>query len=251
MLYQARLAGGAGIELRLTDLEKKQTRTIFKTASDSPLNRSLSPGWSPDGGRIVFTDKSTGNSEIFLINADGTGLMNLTNDPLPDTGPVFSPDGGEIVFTRDFYGEARLYRMNADGSNPRRVTEGKGHELGAAFSPDGSTLAFSGDRLHADSRGLDIYLLDTNNPADETRLTALRLHESFPTFSPDGRRIAFVSMADGNAEMYMMNADGTGLLRLTRSKWDESAPQFTPDGRKLIFAADRNGRWALCELELN
>ena len=249
ILYQARLADGS-IELRLTDLETKKTTTVYKTAPDYPPHYLLAPAWSPDGQKIAFADKSGGNSEVFLMNADGGGLRNLTNDPLPDSTPVFSPDGGEIIFTRDFYGEARLYRMNLDGSNLRLVTEKIGHNLGAAFSPDGSTLAFSGDRKNADSRGLDIYLLDTSNPANEKRLTARRFHESFPAFSPDGKRIAFVSIADGNAEIYLMNSDGTGLFRLTRSKTEEVAPQFTPDGKKLIFAANQGGKFAIYEIEL-
>ena len=97
---------------------------------------------------------------------------------------------------------------------------------------------------------MDIYLLDFNNPANEKRLTALRFHESFPAFSPDGKRIAFVSIADGNAEIYLINSDGTGLFRLTRSKTEEIAPQFTSDGKKLIFAANRNGKFAIYEIEL-
>ena len=122
--------------------------------------------------------------------------------------------------------------------------------MGAAFSPDGSTLAFSGDRKNADSRGLDIYLLDMSNPANEKRLTARRFHETHPAFSPDGERIAFVSIADGNAEIYLMNSDGTGLFRLTRSKAEETAPQFTSDGSKLVFISNRSGKFAIYEIEL-
>jgi Tol biopolymer transport system component/DNA-binding winged helix-turn-helix (wHTH) protein len=249
ILYEARLSDRS-LELRLTELETKKTTTVYKTAPDYPPNYLLAPAWSPDGQKIAFADKSSGNSEVFLMNADGSGLQNLTNDRLPDSNPIFSPDGGEIIFTRDFYGEARLYRMNFDGSNQRLVTEKKGHNLGAAFSPDGSTLAFSGDRKNTDSRGLDIYLLDTSNPANEKRLTARRLHETHPAFSPDGKRIAFVSIADGNAEIYLMNSDGTGLFRLTRSKWEDTAPQFSADGKKLIFAANRSGKFAIYEIKL-
>ena len=249
ILYEARLADRS-IELRLTDLETRKTTIVYKTAPDYPPSYLLAPAWSPDGQKIAFGDKAGGNSEVFLMNADGGGLRNLTNDPLPDSTPVFSPDGGEIIFTRDFYGEALLYRMNLDGSNLRIVTENKGHNLGAAFSPDGLTLAFSGDRKNADSRGLDIYLLDFSNPANEKRLTARRLHETFPAFSPDGKRIAFVSSADGNNEIYLMKSDGTGLFRLTRTKAEETAPQFSKDGKRLIFSSNRDGSFAIYEIEL-
>ena len=140
--------------------------------------------------------------------------------------------------------------MNTDGSNQRRVTEKGGYEMGATFSPDGSTLTFAGDRMNTDSRGLDIFLLDFNNPTNEKRLTARRFHDIALTFSPDGKRIAFIATSDGNAEIYLMNADGTGLFRLTRSRTEETAPQFSADGEKLIFAANRNGKFAIYEIEL-
>jgi TolB protein len=200
--------------------------------------------------RIAFNDKPAGNSEIFTVNADGSHLQNLTNDTMLDTNPVFSPDGNEIIFVRDFYGATRLHRMNLDGGNQRRATEKEGNELTPAFSPDGFHLAFAGDRANAESRGLDIFLLDFKNPANEKRLTALRFHDSSPTFSPDGRKIAFVSSADGNYEIYLMNSDGTRLLRLTRTKAEETAPQFSKDGKNLIFASNRNGKFAIYEMSL-
>lgn len=249
LLYQARLAGGS-IELRLTDLESKRTRTIFKTAPDYPAGFQLMPAFSPDAARIAFNHKVSGNSEIFMINADGSELQNLTNNSLSDTYPVFSPDGGEIIFVRDFYGKAHLYRMNLDGGNQRRLTEKEGYEITPAFSPDGFHFAFAGDRANADSRGLDIFLLDLRNPVEEKRLTARRFHDTSPVFSPDGKRIAFISNSDGNEDIYLMNLDGTGLLRLTRTKAEETAPQFFKDGRNLIFAANRNGKFALYEIEL-
>jgi Tol biopolymer transport system component/DNA-binding winged helix-turn-helix (wHTH) protein len=249
ILYQAQFKDGS-IELRLTDLETRATKTIFKTAPNYPKNYPISPAWSPDSGRIAFNDKPAGNSEIFTINADGSGLQNLTNEPLSDSNPVFSPDGSEIIFARDFYGKARLYRMNLDGTNQRRLTEKDGYEMNGTFSPDGSLFAFAADRVDADSRGLDIFLLGFKNPNEEKRLTNRRFHDVAPAFSPDGKRIAFASNADGNFEIYLMNADGTGLFRLTRSNAEETAPQFSRDGKSLIFASNRNGKFALYEIEL-
>ena len=69
-------------------------------------------------------------------------------------------------------------------------------------------------------------------------------------FSPDGKRIAFVSSADGNAEIYLMNSDGAGLLRLTRNKAEDTTPQFSKDGKNLIFTSNRNGRFALYQIQL-
>ena len=61
------------------------------------------------------------------VKGDGSGLKNLTNNPLADTGPVFSSDGNEIIFVRDNYGRAQLYRMDLNGGNQRRVTDKDGY----------------------------------------------------------------------------------------------------------------------------
>jgi Tol biopolymer transport system component len=249
MLYQASLSDRS-IEIRITDLAAKQTKTVFKTEAGYPRDYLLAPAWSPDGASVIFNAKAGENTEIFIIGADGNGLQNLTNDPLSDSGQIFSPDGDEIIFVRGFYGNPRLFRMNTDGSNQRRVTEKEGFEITPAFSPDGLNLAFSGDRQTADSRGLDIYLLDFKNPTNENRLTARRFHDTAPAFAPDGTRLAFVATSDGNAEIYLMNADGKGLLRLTRTKAEESAPEFSKDGKKLVFSSNRNGKFAIYEIEL-
>jgi TolB protein len=249
ILYQARLADGS-IEIRITDLAAEKTKTIFKTEVVYPQNYLLAPAWSPDSACIAFNAKTGENTEIFIVNRDGSGLQNLTNDPLPDFGQIFSPDGGEIIFVRGFYGKPRLYRMNTDGTEQRRLTEKEGYETTPAFSPDGLNLAFSGDRQQPDSRGLDIFLLDFKNPANEKRLTVRRFHDTSPVFSPDGKRIAFVATSDGNAEIYLMKSDGTGLFRLTHTKADESAPQFSPDGKRLIFASNRSGKFALYEISM-
>ncbi len=249
LVYQARLADRR-VELRLTDLETNRTETIFETQLNLPLSFYLAPAWSPDGGSIAFVNKQDGNSEIYTVKLDGSNLQNLTNNGALDSNPIFSPNGDEIFFVRDYYGTANLYRMNSDGNSQRRVTEKTGYEMSPGFSPDGVHLVFAGDRINADSRGLDIFLLDLNNPNEEKILAARRFHDSSPVFSPDAGKIAFVSTADGNAEIYLMNADGTGLFRLTRNKAEDVAPQFSKDGKRLIFSSNRDGKFAIYAVEL-
>src|SRR5215471_15168573 len=243
ILYVAGMADQR-LELRLTDLVTKRTRTIYQTAAD-PVANHLEADWSPDNSLIVFSTRVNGNSDIFSIKPDRTGLKNLTNNPLPDSYPIFSPDGSEIIFVRDNYGDDQLYRMDLNGGNQRRVTDREGYEMMPSFSPDGAYLAFSGDRK---GHGLDIFLLSLKNPDDEKIIAARRSHDSAPAFSPNGKRIAFVAGSDGNAEIYVMNSDGSGLFRLTHTKADELAPQFSKDGHSLFFAANRNGKFAIYEI---
>ena len=243
MLYVARLADQR-LELRWTDLVTKRTRKIYQTAAD-PVANHLEADWSPDNSLIAFSTRVNGNSDIFSIKPDRTGLKNLTNNPLPDSYPIFSPDGSEIIFMRDNYGKTQLYRMDVNGGNQRRVTDKEGYEMMPSFSPDGAYLAFSGDR---EGHGLDIFLLSLKNPDDEKIIAARRFHDSSPVFSPDGKRIAFAASSDGNAEIYLMNSDGTGMFRLTHTKADEVTPQFSKDGHSLFLAANRNGKFAIYEV---
>ncbi len=72
-------------------------------------------------------------------------------------------------------------------------------------------------------------------PAPATRLTVHDASDSFPAWSPDGRRIAFESDRDGNDEIYVMNADGSGVTRLTDNDAIDRSPAWSPDGRRIAF----------------
>jgi len=246
LLYEARLADRR-LELRLTDLELKRTKVLFRTEPDYPQTLHLAPAWSPDNASIAFSARANGNSEIFIVNADGTGLRNVTENPLLDANPAFSSDGREIVFARDIYGQAQLYRMDISGKRQRRVTGASGYEMNPALSPDGVHLAFSGDRR---SQGLDIYLLSLEEPGDERVIAARSFHDELPSFSPDGRRLVFVANSDGNPEIYAINVDGSGLVRLTHTPEEETAPQFSNDGRRILFSSNRTGKFAIYEIAL-
>ena len=197
-------------------------------------------------GKIVFTsfrynaDHTNNNINIYLMNADGTGETQLTNNLSPSSQPAFSPDGSKIVFTSFVSSSTtEIYIMNADGTNKIRLTNNSVNDAYPSFSPDGSKIVFTN---FADGNG-EIYVMnaDGSNP---TRLTNNTAMEGEPVFSPDGSRIAFSSNRDGglgNPEIYIMDADGTNQTRLTNNPTSDSKPSFSPDGSKIAFQSDRNG----------
>src|SRR6266576_48035 len=172
-------------------------------------DQELDEIWSPDGSQLAFA-KCTGAcdvffTEIFVINANGSGLKQLTHGGgfLGD----WSPDGKRIAFVRDGVG---IFIMNADGSG---VTPTNQNGRPTAWSPNGKQILFQSDR-DGDN---DFYLMNvdgsgvtqlTNDPASD--------EGDFAGWSPDGRRIVFSSRRDGgDLDIFTMNPDGSDPIQLT------------------------------------
>src|SRR5438132_1116845 len=172
-------------------------------------------------GQIAFTSIRDGNREIYLMHADGTALVNLTNNPAQDEWPAWSPDGSKILFLSASDGRGEIYVMNADGSGVTQLTT-MGTAFDPAWSPDGTKIAFDDGNeiyvINADGSGLRNI---TNDPAH---------FDGTPVWSPDGSKIAFESNRDGNAEVYVMNADGSALRNLTNNPAIDFAPAWRPRG---------------------
>ncbi len=196
-------------------------------------------------GRIVFGTERDGDAEIYSMNPDGSDQTNLTNHPGRETGPKVSANGQKVVFSSDRDAPSptnvtEIYSMNAeDGTGQTRLTNDPGYDLAPAFSPDGLKIAFASSRAGGD---FEIWVMDANG-ANPTRLTTHAGQDDSPVFSPNGQKIAFNSAigAQGQYDIVVMNADGTGQTNLTNSAADmDVQPAFSPDGQKIVFASNRD-----------
>jgi Tol biopolymer transport system component len=88
----------------------------------------------PKPGKIAFSSIRDGNGEIYVMNADGMELVQLTHDPADDVGPAWSPDGKRIAFTSNRDGNAEVYMMNADGTEPVNLTDNPANDSHPAWS---------------------------------------------------------------------------------------------------------------------
>ena len=101
-----------------------------------------SPGFSPDGQRIVFVHDAGGRGQICVMNADGTLPENLSANDFCDRDPRWSPDGERIAFMSDRSGDWDIYVMNADGSDQKRLAGNEGLDRAPDWSPDGKRVAW-------------------------------------------------------------------------------------------------------------
>jgi Tol biopolymer transport system component len=176
-------------------------------------------------GRIVFDN----HDDVWTINADGTGLTQLTDSPAYEFDPSWSPDGTRIAFRTERSGETEIWLMNADGTDEHRLTAG----LSPAWSPDGSLIAFAGP---AGTTGI-ITLIRP----DGTGLRQLPHTEGgeYPTWSPDGTRIAFNSNLSGDHVMYIADVDDSEVVDLS-SVGEGWQVAWSPDGQSILFTSHRD-----------
>ena len=220
---------------------------IYVVVPDSGVRRRLTdapgldgqPVWSPDGARIAFRSMRDGHSQIYVMEADGSNPTNLSRGPFPDEHPVWTADGSRIVFAserpRPAGGEPSfdLFSMAADGSDVRRITDTAEVETYPALSPSDDRIACR--RILA-SGDWEVVILDADGN-DVLNLTAHVGVDGWPAWSPDGRRLVFASERSGSSDLWVVEADGSGLRQLTRDPdGDERQPWWSPDGRRIAYA---------------
>ena len=191
---------------------------------------------SPFMRKIAFKSKRDGNEEIYVINADGSGLKRLTENPEPDENPTWSPDGKRILFVSTRNRERQICLMNADGSRQCNLTYNLVDTGNPVWSNDGLRFAFSSE--HGDNDEIHVMNIDGS---EDKRLTFNKANDWPSAWSRDGSKILFESTRDGNQEIYVMNADGSDQTNLTNNSADDWSPVWSPDGEKVLFLSSRRG----------
>src|SRR4051794_3735042 len=228
--------------------------------TDTPGDaESVLPAWSPDGTQIAFVrggeptsiwvrDFATG-AERRIIRSGKTAI---------DSEPDWSPDGGTLVFTRLRLSSKRLMTelrtVDLQTGRQRKLASTTLHSTllfygTPQFSPDGTRLLYTLTKQDRKSHFAPaLYALDLAG-GKSRRIAA---GGQTGAWSPDGQRIAFSGVRDRNGqscgddgcsfrgELYLMNADGSGLTRLTDNKGDDIKPTWTPDGGAIVFQSTRN-----------
>ncbi len=193
-------------------------------------------------GKIVFEDRATGIGEIYFMNPDGTGIVQVTDqvDGGWSVSPAVSPDGTKVAFSwlsdPNSLDGWEIYTINVDGTGARNVTNHPAFDgWRPAWSPNGSKLAFFSTR--DDPANDEIYTIRSDG-TDPRRLTNNPADDANPTWSPDGSKIAFVSNRGGDFDIWSMGADGSNPIQITAGPADDDWPAWSPDGTRIAFSRD-------------
>jgi TolB protein len=224
--------------------------------SESDAVGNMSPASSPDGRRIAFVGSGDGaiedqnTHELYVMNADGSDVRQLTKNDTLDADPTWSPDGKQIAFVRaDGWGtdhvKMSLRVIDADGSNEHVLKEERGPVFLASpdWSPDGTRIAFTRSTYTEAAVERGLYVMTS----DGSKATLAAPGGAQPAWSPDGEWLAFTKGGPGqtcfhecsqSGEIYV--TDGDRVRRLTKSEAEDMSPTWSESGDEIVFSSDRS-----------
>lgn len=214
------------------------------------------PKWSPDGKRIAFTANPKGNYDLFIMQADGSNIAQVTTSPKDEFEHAWFPDGKKIAFTeqvkRGFRKRFTLLMIDLRSKRTSKVIPEfrKSNSL-PNFSPAAPLMAFTGKR----TIGWDVFIYDLEKKEFHGLTEGGKGCRA--NFSREGK-IAYVSStADGKADIWLMEPDGSEKMRLTeRDETYDYYPCWSPDGKYIVFSSSsqghpRKGNWSLYMVKVN
>jgi Tol biopolymer transport system component len=240
-------------KLLFSSYRESRNRQIYVMNPDGSQIRRLThslenesdtaPVWSPDGSQIAFQrirdiNAFERDTEIYVINADGSNPRNLTQHPALDARPSWSPDGSQIAFASSRDGGWNIYVMDVDGANVKRLTDNNldfGFASRPSWSPNGEKIAYEGQA----GLGRSIFVMHANGKKP-LRLTDQGFVHLRPRWSPDGNRIIYKSSKDGtvnDASLNIMTKNGQHIetLRIPRTWALTSGYSWSSDGTHIAF----------------
>jgi len=219
-------------EIYMCDFDGQNIEQITSSRSIS-----LTPAVSQDGKYLAWTDYTSGRPDLYIKNLS-TKTTAALRKPGVCIDPGWLPGKDECATTLSIDGDQEIYLVKADGTLSRRLTKSRGIDVSPTFSPEGSRMAFVSTR-----EGKPHIFIQDLKTGNVHRLTFSGNYNTQPAWSPAGDKILYSSMQkNGEINIFMINADGSGLLQLTSGTKANEYPSWSPDGSMIVFTSNRQGR---------
>ncbi len=219
-------------------------RQTPRQLTDNPNDSS--PSYSPNGRQIAFSGNrdpvpptspfGVPGSHIYLMNANGSEIRQLTSGGFYDSNPSFSPNGRVVIFDRSALSTSRtthIFSVNVDGTGLRQITNDEGSDYDPVFTPNGKAIVFVSNRRSSGRRDRS-NIFSIRPTGAHVRLLIGGPHSEYePDISPNGRRIAFVS-SRGRGGIFIARTSGRHV-RYLRGSRSGGSPSWAPDGKHIAF----------------
>jgi TolB protein len=191
--------------------------------------------------QLVFVADSSGKKQIYLVDADGKNLEQLTRDPVAAVSPALSPDGMKMVYTSYSSGLPSLMLLDMSAGMERVAAHAPGCNSGAVFSPDGRELALGMSFLG----NPEVFALDIST-AHAICLTESTGVPCSPAWHPEGRLVVFSTQEGADSALYVVDKESTASAQRWATGMSFHAdPDWSPDGGSIAFTTRVAGNWAV------
>lgn len=227
----------SGWKLAIGDYSNGKITNIRRFTSRS--NYEYNASWSHDGKLVTYQEYNWGTDkgEIFIQDQRTRRVRKIANTPGVDRTPSFTQDDQKIVFNRQIGKNNEIFIADKDGSGITNISKHNAHDFAPSCSPKTAKVAFLSNR----SGKLHLYTMDQTGKG-LTDLTPELTSDIFvydnwqnsgswaykTSWSPNGKQIVFNTLIDGDIELFVVNADGTGLKQITDNRDSDIAPHWVP-----------------------
>lgn len=208
-------------------------------------NVLLSPHWSKDGSKLLYSAERYRQWGIYLLDFKKMAEVKVFSSKGTNIVGDFFPNADEFLFSSSMGGTPSLYTYMISASRPSRLTSSRNIDVSPSLSPDGSQVCFVSDR-----GGTPQLFIMNRNGYEARRLTFNGSYNTSPSWSPKGDRIAFSGRAGSKNQIFTIGPDGSGLKQLT-DRGNNEDPSFSPDGRYIVFSTDRDGEKSVYVMRAN
>jgi TolB protein len=182
--------------------------------------KGITPVYDSLKNRVIYSEQGDSSSDLYAIDLKTKARTQVTNSRGNELSPSIDPNGNGIYYTWDRGFSPQIYNLDSKGEVKRLTYHGRYNES-SILSPRGDKLAYC-----SMSEGLLNILVQDLRTGDILQLTHLQGNNESPTWSPDGRFIAFSSTRTGTSQVFIMRADGTGVVQVT-SKGKNFQPRWS------------------------